>query len=116
MAGAGLSGGLTAREFIVGGSWPIVRGLFFYLPQARILRSDLADASLRDDISASGIAIVCTDGDAPCLASAATFAAARTADITITPQFLGFAGPPARYHITVVPAEKVGGKAARGTD
>jgi 4-amino-4-deoxy-L-arabinose transferase-like glycosyltransferase len=107
---------MAGGEFIVGGSWPIVRGLSFYLPHARILRSCPVDAGLRADIGANGIAIICTDGDAACLASAATFAAARTADITITPTFLGFAAPPARYHITVVPAEKSAGNAARGTE
>jgi hypothetical protein len=106
MAGGRITRGSIGGGWIVGGSWPIIRGLSFYLPQAHILRSDPADAGLRAEISANGIAIVCTDGDASCLASAATFAAAgsRTADITVTPTFLGFAGPPARYHITVVAA------------
>jgi 4-amino-4-deoxy-L-arabinose transferase-like glycosyltransferase len=91
---------------MVGGSWRIVRGLSFYLPDARILRSDPADARYHAKIGAKGIVIICSADDAPCLASGATFAAqSRTADIIVSPTFLGFAGPPSRYRIIVVPAE-----------
>src|SRR5262249_48127362 len=94
--------------WMVGGSWRIVRGLSFYLPDARILRvSDPADAWHRAEIDARGIAIICSADDGPCLASGATFAArSRTADVTVTPTFLGFAGPPSRYRIIVVPARR----------
>lgn len=88
---------------VVGGSWRIVRGLSFYLPEARILRSDPADPGNRAEISAKGIVIICSHDDAPCLASAARFAAIRTADITVVRTFLGFESPPSRYRITVVP-------------
>jgi 4-amino-4-deoxy-L-arabinose transferase-like glycosyltransferase len=92
---------------MVGGSWRIVRGLSFYLPEARILRSDPADARHRAEVGAKGIVIVCSLDDAPCLASGAAFAAAqsRAADITVTRTFLGFASPPSRYRIIVVPAQ-----------
>jgi hypothetical protein len=91
---------------MVGGSWRIVQGLSFYLPQARILRTDPADARNHAEISAKGIVIICSPDDGPCLASGATFAAiqSRAADITVTRTFLGFASPPSSYHVTVVPA------------
>jgi 4-amino-4-deoxy-L-arabinose transferase-like glycosyltransferase len=93
---------------MVGGSWRIVKGLSFYLPAARILRSDPADAQNRAEVDAKGIVIVCSLDDASCLASGATFAdtQSRAADITVTRTFLGFASPPASYHITVVPAQQ----------
>jgi hypothetical protein len=103
----------TAQEIasepvrMFGGSSRIIRGLPFYLPAARLLWTDPADAASRADVAAQGIAIVCSREDPPCLDSSAPFAAkGRTADLTVNPTFLGFAGPPASYRITVVPAEK----------
>jgi 4-amino-4-deoxy-L-arabinose transferase-like glycosyltransferase len=91
---------------MIGGSWRIVGGLPFYLPAARVLRTDPAGAGNRADIAARGIVVICSREDAPCLASATAFAGyGRTTDITVNRTFLGFAGPPASYRITVVPAE-----------
>jgi hypothetical protein len=98
------AGGEPVRMF--GGSARIIRGLPFYLPAARLLWGDPAAPANRAAIAAQGIAIVCSSEDPACLASAAAFAGkGRTADVTISPAFLGFAGPPASYRIVVVPAE-----------
>jgi 4-amino-4-deoxy-L-arabinose transferase-like glycosyltransferase len=89
---------------ILWGSWQVTRGLPFYLPKAHLLRSDPADARNRPEVSAKGMVIICSDGDTECLASGATHAHSRSVDIAVSRTFLGFASPPSRYRIIVVPA------------
>ena len=105
------------------GTGRIVEGLPFYLPDAHLLGpgllqpGDFDDPRNRAEISANGVVIVCSLDDAACLASGAAIARAaggteRTRDLTVTPGFLGFAGPPSRYRIIAVPAQVPGGGAS----
>ena len=59
----------------------------------------------RAAIGASGLLIACLKDDAPCEATAAALAsgASRSADVTYARSFLGLAGPPSVYRVTVVP-------------
>ena len=80
-------------------------GLPFYLPSARPLEVSPLSPEGRAAIGASGLLIACLNDDAPCQGTAAAFAnrASRSEDVTYARSFLGFAGPPSSYRVTVVP-------------
>ena len=88
------------------GTPEVTGGLPFYLAKTRPLDVDPLSAEGRAEIGRTGLLIVCSSNDSPCLATEAALAGAesRTADITVVHTFLGFSGPPANFRITVVPA------------
>jgi 4-amino-4-deoxy-L-arabinose transferase-like glycosyltransferase len=87
------------------GSPELTGGLPFYLPNARPLEVSPLSPEGRAAIGASGLLIACLNDDAPCQAAAAAFTnrANRSEDVTYARSFLGFAGPPSFYRVTVVP-------------
>ncbi len=91
------------------GSRRIVKGLLFYIPEAVDLHTAPAVAGIPAEARASGVVIVCSLDDAPCLAAGAAFAAGRgrTKDITVTRTLFGFAAPPLSYRIIVVPPQRI---------
>jgi hypothetical protein len=96
------------RMHMFWGSEAAVSTLAFYVPKARRLVGNPLSAESRAAIAANGIIIICLDDDAPCRATGSALASAedRRTDLTLTRTFFGFAGPSARYHIIVVPAER----------
>lgn len=83
---------------LVWGSDDIVPGLTFYLPQARPLSAFGQKGTLL---------VVCLQSDARCQQTAVAYAKAaggRTTTATFVRSFLGLAGPPETFQITVVPA------------
>jgi Dolichyl-phosphate-mannose-protein mannosyltransferase len=87
------------------GSPALTDGLPFYLPNARPLEPSPLSPEGRAAIGAGGLLVACLKGDAPCEATAAALAggASRSADVTYARSFLGLAGPPSLYRVTVVP-------------
>jgi 4-amino-4-deoxy-L-arabinose transferase-like glycosyltransferase len=87
------------------GSPALTDGLPFYLPNARPLELSPLSPEGRAAIGTSGLLIACLKDDAPCQATGATLASAesRSADVTYARSFLGLAGPPSLYRVTVVP-------------
>jgi hypothetical protein len=87
------------------GSPELTEGLPFYLPNARPLQASPLSPEGRAAIGAGGLLIACLKDDAPCEATAAALAngASRSADVTYARSFLGLAGPPSVYRVTVVP-------------
>jgi hypothetical protein len=87
------------------GSPELTGGLPFYLPNARPLEVSPLSPEGRSAIGASGLLVACRTDDAPCEATAAALAggASRSADVTYARSFLGLAGPPSLYRVTVVP-------------
>jgi 4-amino-4-deoxy-L-arabinose transferase-like glycosyltransferase len=87
------------------GSPELTEGLPFYLPNARPLEESPLSPAGRADIGASGLLIACLKDDAPCQATAAALAIGtnRSADVTYARSFLGLAGPPSFYRVTVLP-------------
>jgi 4-amino-4-deoxy-L-arabinose transferase-like glycosyltransferase len=85
------------------GSPALTDGLPFYLPDARPLEKSPLSAEGRAAISANGLLVACLKDDAPCRATAASLGGSRSADVTYTRSFLGFAGPPSFYRVTIIP-------------
>ena len=97
---------LTAQPPLVfWGSPELTGGLPFYLPNAQPLEVSPLSPEGRSAIGASGLLVACRTDDAPCEATAAALAggASRSADVTYARSFLGLAGPPSLYRVTVVP-------------
>ena len=89
------------------GSPQMIAGLPFYWPAAKPLTGDPLSAEGRVRIAASGLLIVCLDGDASCRKTATAFAGAgaRSTGVTLTRSFLGFSAPPMSFTLTAVPGE-----------
>jgi hypothetical protein len=89
------------------GSPGITDGLPFYLADARPLDADPLSAEGRSEIAIAGLLIACLDEDAPCQATEAVLSSGEhlAAEGSIRRGFLGLAGPPIGFHITVVPAK-----------
>ena len=97
---------LTAQPpLLFWGSPELTGGLPFYLPNAQPLEVSPLSPAGRAAIGASGLLVACFTDDAPCEATAAALArgASRSADVTYARSFLGLAGPPSLYRVTVVP-------------
>jgi hypothetical protein len=85
------------------GSPALTDGLPFYLPDARPLEKSPLSAEGRAAIGVNGLLVACLKDDAPCRATAASLGGNRSADVTYTRSFLGFAGPPSFYRVTIIP-------------
>jgi hypothetical protein len=97
---------LTAQPpLLFWGSPELTGGLPFYLPNAQPLEVSPLSPEGHAAIDVSGLLVACLKADAPCEATAAALAggASRSADVTYARSFLGLAGPPSLYRVTVVP-------------
>ena len=97
---------LTAQPpLLFWGSPELTGGLPFYLPNAQALEVSPLSPEGHAAIDVSGLLVACLKEDAPCEATAAALAggASRSADVTYARSFLGLAGPPSLYRVTVVP-------------
>lgn len=89
----------------IAGTWEIIQGLPFYLPQSNLAEIP-SPSQAANAIGKSGLVIICSSADAPCLSASAalTGPASRSTDVTFTRRFLGIEGPPLSYRITVIAA------------
>ena len=97
---------LTAKPpLLFWGSPALTDGLPFYLPNARPLEVSPLSPEGRAAVVANGLLVACLRDDTPCQATAAALGtgASRSADVTYARSFLGIAGPPSFYRVTVVP-------------
>ncbi len=90
------------------GSPDIVGNLAFYLAGTDRLQDDPLSDLGGSEIAAEGLIVACLDDDTTCLKTQAALggAGARTANGTISRNFLGFSGKPIGFHVTVVPAQR----------
>jgi 4-amino-4-deoxy-L-arabinose transferase-like glycosyltransferase len=100
----------TPSVQLIAGSREIVQGLPFYLPQSHPIEiPSRSDPAALADIGTNGLVIICSSADEPCRSASTAIAgpASRSTDVTFTRTFLAIQGPPASYHITVIPATVV---------
>ena len=90
------------------GSPGITGNLPFYLAGTSRLEDDPLSDLGRSEAAGQGLIVACLDDDAPCRTTQAALggAGARTAAGTISRSFLGFAGKPIGFRVTVVPAQR----------
>jgi len=88
------------------GSLDIIGGLTFYSPEARALLVSPLSPEGHAASSKHGLVVVCLAGDVPCQKTSEALAGVgvHSSTTTLTRSFLGFAGPPITFQITVVPA------------
>ena len=97
---------LTAQPPLVfWGSPELTGGLPFYLPNAQPLEVSPLSPEGRSAVGANGLLVACLTDDAPCQAAGAALGGrrSRSANVTYVRSFLGLAGPPSSYRVTVVP-------------
>ena len=100
----------TRSVQLIAGTREIVQGLSFYLPQSHpIAIPSPTDAAASVAMGRNGLAIICLSADEPCHSASTAIVGPRghSTDFTFTRTFLGIEGPPASYHITVIPATAV---------
>ncbi|MGA9432384.1 MAG: glycosyltransferase family 39 protein [Xanthobacteraceae bacterium] len=90
------------------GSPGITGNLAFYLAGTTKLEDDPLSDLGRDEMTAQGLIVACLDDDTRCLTTQAALggAGARRADGTISRSFLGLAGKPIGFRVTVVPGQR----------
>ena len=88
------------------GSSAITGNLPFYLTGSHPLVGDPRSISNAELLKNNGLLIACLDSDASCQTTAASLggAAPAAASGTIRPAFLGFAGAPVGFHVSIVSA------------